>query len=123
MPSDWKGDEQLWKVLGKAPENRVSTNFAYGVRQRLAETKEVQPRPSWTHSLRWLFRGIGIAAACSIALMLSLNLSKRNDKPEGQDPQAVIHVEASDPKVELAAIAQDYELIQDLDVIRHLHQL
>jgi hypothetical protein len=123
LPPDWKGDERLWEVLGKAPQTRVPTNFAYMVRQKLAETKQVKPRQSWLHSLRWLFRGVGIAAACSIVFMVSLKMSQRSDRPEWQTTQAVVSVDTSDPKMELAAIAQDYELIQDLEVIQHLDQL
>jgi hypothetical protein len=122
LPPDWKGDERLWEVLGKAPETAVPTNFAYMVRQKLAETKEAKPRQSWLNSLRWLFRGVGIAAACSIVFMVSLKMSQQSDRPEWQT-QAVIPMETADPKMELAAIAQDYELIQDLEVIQHLDQL
>ncbi|MBI4028573.1 MAG: hypothetical protein HY360_26535 [Verrucomicrobia bacterium] len=129
MPPDWNNDRNLWDAMGKLPENRLPSNFAYMVRQKLKpQAKTVPMKPvlpvSWLSiPLRSLFGGWPAVMAVAVACLALLLVLMR--QPEGNAPEVVRKVPQPSPveEVELAQLAQHYELIQDLEVIENLDEL
>jgi hypothetical protein len=116
MPSDWKDDQKLWETLGKAPEVRAPSNFTYLVHQKLLE-----PSPSreshWNFSIGSLLRGwVGgfVTATACFALFLAVT---------GNNPLQKSAVAQGSTPEEMTALVQNYELIQDLEVIENLDKL
>ncbi len=139
MPPDWKGDEKLWKALESVPREAPGSNFAHMVRQKVASSRARVEEPrgsalwgavkSWIgasdvkissvgrrSTLRAWAGGVALAAAC-LTLTLFILQNPRDASSSGDD------LSETNPRFELAHVACNYELIQDLDVIEHLDEL
>ncbi len=95
-------DEQLWDLLGKAPQPEVSPFFARNVLRRIREQPSWLVRARSWLSLRKLVPISGFAVAI-VGTFLFLHRSALDRKPvNGVDVIAQIDV-------------QDYEVVADLD--------
>jgi hypothetical protein len=96
-------DEQLWDVLGRASEPRVSPFFARNVlRQIRLEPRWMVALRSW-FSLRRLIPASAVALALVAAIVVTQNASLRQESASNEfDPIAKVD-------------AQDYEVVADLD--------
>lgn len=100
-PRDVLGDD-LWDVLGQAPDPAVPQDFDAAFRARLADPAATGPAPVRG---RWplLVTGAGTAAALAAGLVLALR-----PPPE--------------PAHDLALVA-DLEIVENLDLLRDLDVL
>ncbi|MDQ2824243.1 MAG: hypothetical protein M3R29_02220 [Verrucomicrobiota bacterium] len=96
-------DEQLWDVLGRAPEPKVTPFFAHNV------LRQIRQEPRWTiairswFSLRRLVPASAVALALVAAIVSTHSPSLRQERASNElDPVAKID-------------AQDYEVVADLD--------
>jgi hypothetical protein len=118
LPSDWNNDQELWEMLGKVRENRPSTNFRHMVHQKMAPRAVHQGWFSVFPSLSWVTRFAFAAATCGILLFAFVLIPE--EKREIAKRTETSHPA---PNVELAQLAQNFELIQDLEVIHNLDNL
>jgi hypothetical protein len=111
-PSDWNEDQELWNLLGKSPKEDAGSNFLYLVRQKLTpEPKHIGSNKRFSWFQGWV-GGLSTAAACLLVLAVFLPKSPQNTVSSKR-------IES----FELASLAQNYELIQDLEVIEKLDEL
>jgi len=101
------------------PTPKTSANFNYQVRKRIEELARAKRRAhtyGFLDPIRSFFRswtgGIAIATACLMVGLVLWQSPRQNQK--GYLP---------DEQIELASIAQNFELIQDMDVIEQLDEL
>ena len=130
LPPDWDKDRELWEMMGKLPSHRPSSNFAYRIYQKLAQEaysskhKILLPFPTFSLFRSWAG---GAIAACLILLGVWLyQLQKPGSASQTTLPIArnIIPQENSkENSVEIDLLAQNIELLQDLDVIEHLDEL
>ena len=118
---DWNEDRKLWELLGKVPSQRPPSNFAYSVHQKLQEkTSFTSQKRTW--SLLSLFRnwstGLVTVAACFAILFafIQFPVPQNTVSPEGTQAR----IESS---FEIVQFAQNFELIQDMEVIENLDSL
>jgi hypothetical protein len=125
MPPDWKDDAKLWQAMD-TPTPKTSSNFNYVVRQRireLAKQKQKSQRNLIFTNLLHFFKswtgGVALATAC-----LVIGLVMWQSPNTSNNPQEVFSPlnNKSEP-VELAYLAQNLDIIQDMDVIEHLDEL
>ncbi len=94
-------DQELWDLLGQAPEPRISPFFARNV------LREIRKSGSWTTlhgwlNLRRLIPAASVAGALIAVVFLRIHMS--------------VAPVAGSPSTMLAGVdAQDYEVIADLD--------
>lgn len=123
IPPDWNEDRRLWEALGKVPEYRAPSNFAYRIRQKLA-AESVAKRP-WklpSFSFPSLVRGWVGGLVTVLACLTLLFTWTRHPQPPSMDME-LTDLLPEKTEVELAQLAQHYELIQDLEVIEKLDEL
>ena len=96
-------DEQLWDILGRAPEPKVAPFLARNV------LRQIRQEPRWTvalrswFSLRRLVPASAFALALAAAIVFTHNPSLRHERASNElDPIAKVD-------------AQDYEVVADLD--------
>ena len=95
-------DEQLWDLLGRNPEPKVSPFFARNVLRQVREEQSQRAR-TWVW-LRRLVPASGLALAILGAVILMRD----------QSPQEVAIENQVDPVIASIDI-QDYEVVADLD--------
>ena len=120
-PPDWHNDHKLWDVLGNAPTERVPSNFAYVVRQKLAAAPARSIGRTGFSPFAWLraspFQGFTFGlSAVAACVMLLVFLG-----PQPTPTKQIIIV--SQDGTDFTQVAPQVELIQDLDVIEHLDEL
>jgi hypothetical protein len=95
--------DELWDLLGKAPEPRVSPFFSRNVLRTIRE--EEPRRSSW---FGWFHRGwqLTAAGACAVAIAAAVHFSQQ---PEETDP--------------VGLLASQVTASPDLHVIGHLDEL
>jgi hypothetical protein len=123
LPPDWKNEQKLWNALD-TPTPKTSTNFNYAVRQRineLAMAKQRAHRFAYFESIFSIFRGWTGAIACATAC-ITVGLVLWLTPHPATNEITSLPSKTSEP-VELAHLAQNIDLIQDMDVIEHLDEL
>ena len=124
IPPDWNEDRTLWEALGRLPQQRPPSNFAYRVHQKLTE------KPNAVHS--WKLPGLLLPslvsfgrgwAAALVAVAACLTLLFTWTHQPVAPSEGVVGLATDNSEVELAQLAQHYELIQDLEVIENLDEL
>ncbi len=130
IPPDWDKDRELWETLGKLPSHRPSSNFAYRIYQRLAQEaysgkhKILLSFPAFSLFRAWA--GVAVAA-CLIFLGVFLYQSQKSGSTSQKTSSIAQNISSQEsPKessVEVDLLAQNIELLQDLDVIEHLDEL
>jgi hypothetical protein len=96
-------DEQLWDLLGRAAERKLSPFFARNVlRQVRQEPRSFQIARAWL-SWRRLLPASGLAIA-TLAAIIAMQHPSAPQKQSDLEPDAVAKI---DP--------QDYEVVADLD--------
>ncbi|NUN93031.1 MAG: hypothetical protein HUU04_04530 [Verrucomicrobiae bacterium] len=119
LPPDWKDDAALWKALGRLPRAQPSSRFAAEIRARREEARQPSAGPlrrvlislhDWITMPRSTPRWAVAAAAGVACLTLGFFLQT------SVGPAASIRGEGE-------ALARNFDLIQNLDVIEHLDQL
>jgi hypothetical protein len=95
-------DEQLWDLLGRAPETKVSLFFARNI---LRQIRQEQSRPAglWI-SWRRLVPASALALAIAAAVVLLRSPSSPQTSPEPQVDPVIAQIDV-----------QDYEVVADLD--------
>jgi len=92
-------DEQLWDLLGKSSQPKISPFFARNVLREIREPR----RQTWLS--RWLtVRRLVPAAGVAVAVIAASMLWVQSPAPTSPEPDRVAQLEA-----------QDYEVIADLD--------
>src|SRR5947207_2874107 len=97
-------DQELWDLLGQAPEPEVSPFFARNVIRRIRE----EGRGSWSSKLREWFAIRRLLPATGVAVALLAVLLLRMQAPTGP---------SVDPDLDAFnnVDAQDYEIVSDLN--------
>jgi hypothetical protein len=95
-------DEQLWDLLGRNPEPKISPFFARNVLRQVREEQSQRAR-AWVW-LRRLIPATGLALAIIAAMIFMRD----------QSPPEVLAENPIDPVVASIDI-QDYEVVADLD--------
>ena len=126
-PPDWNDDRKLWDVLGRLRPSPPPSNFLYCIRQKLARTNQKSP---WT-ILSWLAPRLdsivspgrriwtlaGVAACLLlVAVILQFRMPQNRLVDYAKDSNG-------ETVVEISQLAQNYELLQDFEVIEHLDEL
>ena len=127
IPPDWNDDKKLWKLLGQLPKEAAPTDFAHGVRQKLAK-QEKEGREEWKGgAMEWVAvyrRWIGFAGLAVAAAAVMVFLTPETSWKAGNESVGYLLPHASDEVVELTFATQhDEDLTQDFEVIEHLDQL
>jgi hypothetical protein len=129
MPPDWDKDQKLWKLLD-TPSPKTSTNFNYLVRRRideLAKAKKHSPYSTFFEGIGIFFRSwtgpVAIATACVMIGIVLWHGPKETGKEVQKGITTALLIPQKGEPVELAHIAQNFDLIQDMDVIEHLDEL
>jgi hypothetical protein len=96
-------DEQLWDLLGRAAEGKVSPFFARNV------LRQIRRQPRFIQQLKpWLgWRQLVPASALAIAAISAIIVTHRVAGPQAQPDSTPDVVAKIDP--------QDYEVVADLD--------
>jgi hypothetical protein len=133
-PPDWQNEDKLWNLLGESKSKSPSNNFSALVQQKTSYFKTINPRPTIWAAISQYFTGwqgaVTLATAClMIGLVVFTQRSGSKMAPVtghgepsmlmGSDGPGVKEVET----IEIAQLAVNFDLIQDLDVIEHLHEL
>lgn len=96
-------DEQLWDVLGRAAEYKLSPFFARNIlREVRLESRSVEGRRAW---LSW--RRLVPASAMVVATLAVILALQHPTKPQNQSEREADVVARIDP--------QDYDVVADLD--------
>lgn len=95
-------DEQLWDLLGRAPETKVSPFFARNLLRRIRQ-EQSRPRRSWL-SWRRLVPASAVALALAAAFVFLHNPASQQALPEPQVDPVIAQIDV-----------QDYEVVADLD--------
>lgn len=94
-------DQELWDLLGRGAEPRISPFFARNVLREIRKPSEWTTLRGWLNPRRWI-PAAGMVAALMAVVFLRMHTSVA---PLAAPPsEALVNVEA-----------QDYELIVDLD--------
>ncbi len=117
LPEDWNEDQKLWDLLGRLPGNRPPSNFSYMVRRKVTGHDGIPRRPvsAWSLFRRWA-PSAAAAGAC-LALVFVFIRPQPKASPETQLQGY------AERQIEPVQLVQNYELIQDLEVIEHLDEL
>jgi hypothetical protein len=94
-------DQELWDLLGKAAEPKISPFFARNVLREIRQTGGWSTLRGW-FNLRRLVPAAGMAAVLIVAVFLRMHT-------------AVAPLTDPSPDMLATADAQDYEVIADLD--------
>ena len=128
IPPDWDKDRELWEMLGKLPSHRPSSNFAYRIYQKLAQEaysskhKILSPFPKFSLFRAWI-GGAAAVAACLILLCLFLYPPQKLGVTSKTTSSIAQNTIPQENFMETDLLAQNIELLQDLDVIEHLDEL
>lgn len=112
-------------MLGHLPKKSPSSNFTHMVKQSLPHVGNASraSRADWS----WLGRLFGPLSALALACLVALVVIQKQDRaaaPSGEMPELLQLAENTTREpIEVAHLAQNYELIKDLDVIEHLDEL
>ena len=116
LPEDWSEDQKLWDLLGRLSSNPPPSNFFYMVRRKVTghERTSMRAVSVWSLFRRWVLS----AAAAGACLVLALVFVYRLQPTSSPDAQS-----RTGEQIEPIQLVQNYELIQDLEVIEHLDEL
>jgi hypothetical protein len=95
-------DEQLWDLLGRAPEAKVSSFFSRNILRQVRQ-EQSKPGRSW-FSWRRLVPAAAIALAIIGAIVFVYNPSPPQMSSEAQVDPVIAQIDV-----------QDYEVVADLD--------
>jgi negative regulator of sigma E activity len=96
-------DEQLWDLLGRAPETKVSPFFARNVLRQVRQ-EQAKPGRSW---LSW--RRLVPASAIALAIVATVVFVRNPSSQQGTSSELPV-----DPVIAQIDV-QDYEVVADLD--------
>lgn len=118
-PPDWDQDKKLWELLGKSRPISPASNFLYEIRQKLVSKKSTIRSSSLLLSFLSWSRGwsakLVLVAACATILLVFI--------PRKTVLQETSNSSSTKETVQLVQLAQNYELIQDFEVIENLDKL
>lgn len=110
-------DEELWDLLGRSAEPKISPFFARNVVRKIREAQgDSLARPWW--SLRWLVPASGVAVAVIAALLLRVQVPEARHSDPREDGLALSEVQDSDLMADLDdLVASDESSVWDDETV------
>ena len=118
-PSDWNDDQKLWEILGRLRPASPPSNFAWLVRQKLVESEKPRREtasagPDAISVFRRRTWALATVTACLFLVAAILQFQMLEHRPFHANGKMT---------VETIQLAQNFELLQDIEVIEHLDEL